>query len=117
MILFSKLVAGLFAGVASLLGLILARDVAVKSAAYAAYISITSAFLVATFICINSLWAMASAFFSGSGGWDSVGGAAAMGLGMIVPSNAATVLACCASVWTGSRIYMLQKQGIFFFGR
>lgn len=114
--LLSQLLTGLFSSLASLFGLMLARDLAVKTATYIAYIAITSAFLVATFVCINSLWNMAAGYFSGSGGWDTIPGAVAMGLGMAIPSNASTVLACCASVWTGSRVYMLQRQGLVHFG-
>lgn len=114
--LLSQLLTGLFSSLASLLGLLFVQDVAVKTATYIAYIAITSAFLVATFACVNSLWSMAAGYFSGSGGWTSIEGAVAMGLGMAIPSNAATVLACCASVWTGSRVYMLQRQGLVHFG-
>lgn len=114
--LLSTLVASLAGGLAALLSTIMGYTLALKLAAYTAWIAVTVAFLAATFVCVSSMWNMAAAFFSGGGGMATVSGAIAIGLGVIVPSNAAVVLSCCSSVWIASQIYKLQKQGLIHFG-
>lgn len=113
--IFATLFSSVAAGFATLFSAILARDVAMKTASYAAYIAITAAFLTTTYVCIHSLWSMAMGFFGGSGSIKSVSGAIAIGLGMLIPSNAATVLACCAAVWSACQVYRIQRTGIIHF--
>lgn len=114
--LFATLIGSLASGIAGLLSTIVGFKLALKLAAYTVWIAVTAAFVATTVTCITSLWFMASAYFAGSGGTGSIGGAIAMGLGIIIPSNAATVLSCCSSVWIASQVYKLQKQGIIHFG-
>lgn len=114
--LFAALFSSIAGGFATLLAAIVSRDLAMKGAAYSAYIAITATFLAATFVCISSLWNMAASFASDSGGIDTIGGAIAIGIGVLVPSNAATVLSCCAAVWSASQVYKIQKTGVIAFG-
>lgn len=113
--IFATLFSSISAGFAALFSAFLARDLALKSASYAAYVAVTAAFLATTYVCVNSLWSMAMGFFSGSGSIKSVSGAVAIGLGMLIPGNAATVLACCASVWSACQVYRMQRTGIIHF--
>lgn len=115
--LFASLFSSIAGGFASFLSLFLARDIAMKGAAYTAYIGITSAFLATTWVCINSLWDMARGYFSGSSDISTIAGAIAVGLGAIIPANAATVLSCCAAVWSATQVYKVQKTGILWFGK
>lgn len=114
--LLATLMASLAGGLASLLSLVMGYRLALKLAAYTAWITVTVAFLATTFICVQSLWSMAAGYFAGGGGMHTLSGAIAIGLGVIVPSNASTVLACCSSVWIATQIYRLQKQGLIHFG-
>lgn len=114
--LLAVLMASLAGGIASLLSVMMGYRLALKLAAYTAWIAVTVLFLASTFICVHALWSMAAGFFGGAGGMHTLPGAMAIGLGVIVPSNASTVLACCSSVWIASQIYKLQKQGLINFG-
>lgn len=113
--IFATLFSSVAAGFAALFSAFLARDIAMKTASYTAYVAITAAFLTTTYVCIHSLWSMAMSFFGGAGTIKTIGGAIAIGLGMLVPSNAATVLACCASVWSACQVYRMQRTGIIHF--
>lgn len=113
--LLSNLLASLVGGLASLLSTIMGYSLALKLAAYTTWIAVTGAFLISVMVCLTSLWSMAAGYFSGSGGMNTVPGAIAIGLGVIVPSNAATVLSCCSAVWIAANVYKLQKQGLFHF--
>lgn len=115
--IFASLFSAVSGAFAALLSAIVARDVALKGAAYGAYLTITGTFLVTTFVCIQSLWSMVMAFFAGSGSMATVSGAMAIALGMLIPGNAATVLACCASVWAATQVYKVQKTGVFIISR
>lgn len=114
--LLATLMASLAGGIASLLSIMMGYKLALKLAAYTTWIAVTTAFLAATFVCVSSLWNMAAGYFSGGGGMATVSGAIAIGLGIIVPSNAAVVLSCCSSVWIAASVYKLQKQGLIHFG-
>lgn len=114
--LLGTLIGSLASGLAALLSSIMGFKLALKLSAYTVWIAITTAFLTTTLVCVTTLWSMASAYFAGTGGTATVSGAIAMGLGIIVPSNAGAVLSCCSSVWIASQVYKLQKQGIIHFG-
>lgn len=113
--IFAALFSSVAGGFAALFSAFLARDLALKTASYTAYVTITGVFLATTYVCVHSLWSMVMGFFSGAGSIKSVSGAIAIGLGMLIPSNAATVLACCASVWSACQVYRMQKTGIVHF--
>lgn len=114
--LLATLMASLAGGLASLLSVMMGYRLALKLAAYTVWIATTAAFVVSTYGCVHALWMMAVGFFAGGGGMHTVSGAIAMGLGVIIPGNAGTVLACCQSVWIATQIYKLQKQGLINFG-
>lgn len=114
--LLATLIGHAAAGIASMLSLVMGYKLALKLAAYTVWLAVTGAFLTSTIICMRSLWMMAAAYFSTGGGTASIMGAIAMGLSIIIPSNAATVLACCSSVWIAASVYKMQKIGIVHFG-
>lgn len=86
---------------------------ALRLASYAAWITILTAFITTTMVCISSLYGMVSGFGGGGGGWLSYFW---MGLGMFIPSNAAAVLSCIGSVWVATSVYKMQKDGLINFG-
>lgn len=116
--LFSALVASLFGGFVAFLLRFMGLQAAQRLAVYAMYITVTTAFLVAVFVCLSSLYGGLAGLISGGGG----GGGGSwfryffMGVGMFIPSNAASVMACVASVWMGTSIYKVQKQGFQHWG-
>lgn len=114
--LLATLVASIAGGLASLLSVIMGYQLALKLAAYTVWITITGIFVTSTFACITAMWSMMVGYFGGGGGMHTLSGALAMGLSVIVPSNAATVMACCQSVWIATQVYKLQKQGLINFG-
>lgn len=114
--LFAKLFGGFAAGLTALLSTIMGYQLALKLAAYTAWMVTLTAWITTMLICVRAMWNLVAAFFSGGGSWSTVSGAIAFGLGVIVPSNAGTVLACCSSVWLGTCIYKIQKHGITAFG-
>lgn len=113
--IFAALFASISGGFAALMSTIMAYKMALKLTAYTTWIALTVSFLAAMFVCVNSLWIAATAYFSGGGSISTVGGAIAIGLGVLIPANAGVVLSCCSSVWLGTQVYKLQKQGIVNF--
>jgi hypothetical protein len=77
-----------------------------------AWIALVAALLTTVFICLDSLYGMASAIFSGAGSGSGWWTAFFMGVGMFIPSNAGAVLACVASVWLATNIYRVQSFAI-----
>jgi len=109
--LFAALLLGLCNALASVFIRFMSVEAAVKLAAYVAWIALVAALLTSVFICLNSLYGMAAALFSGSGGsaWWSM---FFMGLGMFIPANAGAVVSCVASVWLSTNIYRVQSFAI-----
>lgn len=88
--------------------------VALKLAAYTTWIAVFTALLISVFVCVSSLLAMVtSTGGTAGGGWVRYFW---VGLGIFIPSNANSVIACVSSVWIATSIYAVQKQGIFGFG-
>lgn len=86
---------------------------ALKFASYTTWLAILAAFLISVYVCLSSLFGMASGFSSGGGG----GGASWvrffwMGVGMFIPPNAGAVMSCIGSVWISTSMYKIQKDGI-----
>lgn len=86
-------------------------EAAIKLAAYVAWIGLLTAMLTSLYVCLSSLYGMASGLFGGGGGggWVSM---FFMGLGIFIPSNAGAVMACVASVWLSTNIYRVQSFAI-----
>lgn len=114
--LLATLIGSAAAGLASMFSLVMGFGLALKLAAYTVWVAVTAAFLIATLVCVTSLWSLVMGYFSGGGSIASVAGAIALGLGVLIPSNGAVVLACCSSVWIAAQVYKMQKQGIVHFG-
>lgn len=112
--IFATLFGSAVTALVQLFSLFMSYRVALKLAAYTAWIAVFGALLVSVFVCVSSLLGMLTAGMgSGTGGawvtnfW--------VGLGMFIPSNASAVIACVSSVWISTSIYAVQKQGIFGF--
>jgi len=113
--LFASLFGSAVTALVQLFGLFMSYKVALKFAAYTAWIAVFTALLVSVFVCVSSLLGMLTSGVSAPGGAEWVS-KFFVGLGMFIPSNAAAVIACVSSVWISTRIYAVQKQGIFGFG-
>src|SRR5665647_2239656 len=88
--LFATLVGSLATAFASLFSTFMGFKVALKLAAYTAWLVIFTSFLAAVYICVTALYAGASALISGGGGsgWVAY---FFMGVGMFIPANAGAV--------------------------
>lgn len=86
---------------------------ALKFASYTTWLAVLAAFLISVYVCLSSLFGMASGLGSGGG----TGGVSWvrffwMGLGMFIPPNAGAVMSCIGSVWISTSLYKIQKDGI-----
>lgn len=112
------LFAALFGSIASALVALFSQfmgiRVAMKLAAYTAWIAVFTAFLVAVFVCVSSILGYVTA--TGATGGSAWVARFWMALGMFIPANASAVMSCIGSVWIATSIYRVQKQGIFGFG-
>lgn len=114
--LFATLVMGLANGFYLVFGSFLAMKTAVKLAAFAALITIVSAFLVTVFICISALHTMIAGLLSGGGAGAEWISRFFMAVGMFIPANAGAVIACIGSVWIATSIYKFQRDAVLSFG-
>lgn len=115
--LLAKLIGSLAAALASFFSIFWSYHVALKLAAYTAWLGVLGAFLTSVLICLNALYGLVASATGGGGG--GVGGYMAyfwMALGVFIPSNAAAVISCIASVWIASSLYVIKKQGIQNYG-
>lgn len=114
---FSVFLGSLATAFVSLFARFMGFKLALKLAAYSAWLTIFIALLGSVFICLSSLYSMASALISGANGsgipWVSY---FFMGLGIFVPANAGAVVSCVASVWLSTGIYKFQRDAIRHFG-
>lgn len=111
--LFAKLVGSIATALVALFSQFLAFKTALKLAAYTAWIAIFTALLVSVFVCVSSIFAYVTAT-GGTGGtsWMTYFW---MGVGMFIPANASAILACVASIWISTNIYLVQRRGLFGF--
>lgn len=115
--LLAKLVGSLAAALASFFSIFWTYHVALKLASYTTWLVVLGAFLTSVLICLNALYGLVA---SATGGGGGVGGGYMaffwVALGVFIPSNAAAVLSCIASVWIASSLYVIKKQGIHTYG-
>lgn len=117
--LFATLMASGLSAMVGFFARFMGLQLAQKIASYTLYIATTVAFLVTVLVCLKSLLGFVQTMFSGSYGlsgalsWVNYFG---MAVGMFIPSNAVPVIACVASVWIGTSIYKVQKQGLHNYG-
>jgi hypothetical protein len=113
--LFATLMASSLSAMVGFFARFMSLQLAQKIAAYTLYIATTLAFLASVYICLSSLLGYVTGFAvpGGSLGWVA---RFLMGLGMFIPANAGAVLACVSSVWIGTSIYKVQKQGLHNYG-
>ena len=115
--LFATLVGSIATALVSFFSTYFSFKVALKLAAYTTWLAIFTAFLIAVYVCLSSLYGMASGLVLGANGsgisWVAM---FFMGLGMFIPANAGAVLSCVASVWIGTGIYKFQRDAVQNFG-
>ena len=115
------LITSLASALASFFVKFVSVGLAVKLAAYTAWMAVFTAFLISVYVCVSSLLTMTQSMGGGGGGGG--GGGADwvsyfwMGLGMFVPANAGAVLSCVASIWIATYIYKTQQRAIFNFAK
>lgn len=111
--LLAKLIAAIATGAIAVFSRFMSFSLALKFASYTAWIAVLTAYLASVYVCITSLRTMVVSFLGSTGGINGgIGSAFAMGVGMLIPSNAAGVLSCVASVWIATQVYKIQKDGI-----
>jgi hypothetical protein len=115
--LLAKLIGAIASGLVAVLGRFMLYSQALKYAAYGAWIVVMGTFLTTVYVCVSSLYSSAVGMISSSGVNGGIASAFFMGLGMFIPANAGSVLACVSSVWIATNIYKVQKQGIFNFSK
>lgn len=114
--LFAVLFGSVMNAIVSFLVRFMSIQAAVKFSAYTTLLGIFIAFLATVYICLNSLYTMASsAVGSGTGGGASWVGMFWMGLGIFIPANAGAVMTCIASVWIACGIYQFQRDSVRIF--
>jgi hypothetical protein len=113
--LLASFIGAIATGLVAVLSRMMAFDLALKYAAYIAWIAVFSAFVTAVFVCTQGLVSAFSGMFSASG--NTIVHGFGVGLGMFIPSNAGTVMGCVASVWIASQIYKIQKQGMHHYSK
>lgn len=111
--LFASLIGSISGALVSLFSRFLGFKAALLFASYTTWLLVLGTFLSSVFVCLNSLFGMTSALFSGVNGsgisWVSM---FFMGLGMFIPANAGAVLSCVGSVWIATSFYRVQRDGI-----
>lgn len=115
--IFAGLIGSLASAFASLFSKFMGFQAALRLASYTAWILVLQVFLVSVFVCVSSLHSMLTSAVGGGGGAGSWVSLFWMGLGMFIPSNAAAVLSCLASVWIGTNVYKVQKEGIHHYSK
>lgn len=113
--LLATFIGWLASGLATFLATQMAYTTAFKVAAYVAWIAVAGVFLASVLICCSALYNMLSGMSGGGGGgWTRY---LWMGLGMFIPQNAGSVMACVASVWIATSVWKVQRIGIENFSK
>lgn len=113
--LLASIIGAIASGVVAVLSRIMAYQYALKLASYTAWITVFTAFLLAVYSCMRFLMNTVQAIFTYGGGTGTLAlikQGFGMGLGMLIPSNAGSVMGCIASVWIACQIYKIQRDGI-----
>jgi hypothetical protein len=111
--LLAAFIGSVVGGLASFFARWIGFQAALKLASYVAWIATAVAFLAATFVCVSSLLGMVSGG-GGGGGWTKYFW---IGLSIFIPSNAAAVMSCIASVWIATSVWKIQRVGIENFSK
>lgn len=93
--------------------------VALRLSAYAAWLAVMSAFVTSVLICMGTLSQGVVSAYSALGAPSASNwiGYAAMGIGMVIPSSAPSIIGCVASVWIATQVVIIQRRGIENFGK
>lgn len=97
----------------------LSYKVALRLGAYAAWLAVMSAFVTSVLVCMGTLSQGVAAAYAALGApsasnWVGYG---AMGIGMVIPSSAPSIIGCVASVWIATQVVIIQRRGIENFGK
>lgn len=75
-------------------------------------VSLGAAFVVAVSACFSAVYVAVASALAGGGGGTPLWQWFLMGLGMLIPSNAAVLVGCVFSVWIASMVYRLKLEGV-----
>jgi len=111
--LLATLIGSIASALVELFSKFMGFKLALKFASYTTWLAVLAAFLISVYVCLSSLFGMASGLGSGGGsGGVSWVRLFWMGLGMFIPPNAGAVMSCIGSVWISTSLYKIQKDGI-----
>lgn len=105
---FAAYIGSLFSGLVGVFAQFMSVQLAIKFAAYTAWIALTVAFVAGVVTCIQTMVDMLSMFANGSGWWRWF----FIGLGMFIPVNGAAIISCQGAIWIATNVYKLQKGAI-----
>lgn len=111
--LLGQLIQGLVFWLGGFLAKFMTEKVAVGVASFLAYMAMVTAFTASVHVCLASLQGLVQ---SSSGGGGSLVRFFFMGVGMFIPSNAGAILSCIGSVWVGTTVFVMRKNGFLHFG-
>lgn len=116
--LLATFIGGLSSALVALFSQFMSFKVALKLAAYTAWMVVLVAFVVSVRICLDSLFSLVASLISGGGSGTAISWVSRffMGVGMFIPANAGAVMACVGSVWIATSIYRVQRDGIHNYG-
>lgn len=110
--LLAAFIGNLAVGFAAFFSRFMAYGLALKLAAYSAWIVVLGIFVASVFVCMNSIVGMLAGMFGGGSLNGGIASAFAMGLSIFIPANAAAVVSCLGSVWIACQVYKIQKEGM-----
>lgn len=110
--LLAAFIGNLAVGLVAVFSRFMSYSLALKLAAYTAWIVVLGAFVTSVFVCVNSLVGMLGAFFGGGTLNGGIVSAFMLGLSIFIPANAAAVIGCLGSVWIACQVYKIQKEGM-----
>lgn len=116
--LFATFIGGLSSALVALFSQFMGFKVALKLAAYTAWMTVLVAFVVSVRICLDAMFSLVASLISGGGVGTGISWVSRffMGVGMFIPSNAGAVMACIGSVWIATSIYRVSRDGIATYG-
>jgi hypothetical protein len=95
----------------------MASRLALQVAGYTAWIAVLAAFAASVLVSMQALSSGLQAAYSalGSPSPSNWPGYIAMGIGMVIPSSAPSILGFVAAVWIATSVVRIKKQGIEHF--
>lgn len=75
-------------------------------------VALGAALVVAVSACFSAVYQAVAGALSGGGGGTPLWQWFLMGLGMLIPSNAAVLVGCMFTVWLACAVYRLKLEGV-----